>query len=104
MMLAAPKGQRGLTKALTATFPERTIPVTRPAERHRMYLKGEKIDGLPIARILPVPQGAAPSVFLVEHVGYNGGDARAWVVAADERSAAHGIRGFLRFRTNDGNQ
>jgi len=69
-----------------------------------MYLKGEKVEGLPIARILPLGGEAPPSVFLAEHVGRNGGDTLVWAVADDERSVAHGLRGFLRFRTNDGLQ
>jgi len=69
-----------------------------------MYLKGEKVEGLPIARILPLGGEASPSVFLAEHVGRNGGDTLVWAVADDERSVAHGLRGFLRFRPNDGFQ
>jgi len=62
-----------------------------------MYLKGEKVDSLPIARILPMAGDAAPAVFLVEHVGFSGEEARAWVVADSEANVEAGLRGFRRF-------
>jgi len=62
-----------------------------------MYLKGEKVGGLPIARILPMKGDAAPAAFLVEHVAFSGEETRAWVVADGEASVEAGLRGFRRF-------
>lgn len=73
-----------------------------------MYLKDEKVEraakveGLPIARILPLVEENQPSVFLAEHVGWSGRESRVWVVADDQKSVEDGLRGFLRIIPNDG--